>query len=84
MVSQQLEISSWFAVNQYVSLSWETWLNLDSLVRRAISIEAEQLANMRQQASRDQNEKLEALMAKENAAIKFPSPTGSSINRLLY
>lgn len=82
-ISKKYEIAEWVSVNQYVSISWETWHQLDDLVKRAIGLEIEEIARSRQQSMREQEIKLEGLMAKESIALKFPNATNTSIGKYL-
>jgi hypothetical protein len=82
-ISKRYEIDVWVSINQYVNISWESWHDLDDLVKRAIGLEIEEIARSKQQAVRDQEMKLENLMAKDSASLKFPNPTTPAINKFL-
>jgi len=82
-LSQKLGIDVWVSVNQYVTISWETWHDLDDLTKRAIGLEIEALAQDKQKAVREQESKLENLITKDSLALKFPNQTNSSIGRFM-
>lgn len=82
-VAKKYEIAEWVAINQFVSISWESWHTLEDIVKRAIGLEIEDLARKRQQSSVEQERKLESLMAKENSSLKFPNQPSNTINRFL-
>lgn len=82
-LSKRLGVDSWVYVNQYVSIDWETWHALDDLTQRAIGLAVEDLARERQRSVRDQESKLENLIAQDSLALKFPGGTNSSIGRFL-
>ncbi len=82
-LAQKYEIDSWVAINQVVTISWETWLNLDNLLKRAIALEVENVVRERQSAQSDQQRKIDRVMAEQSAGLRFPNPIKSSIQDIL-
>jgi hypothetical protein len=82
-IGNKYEINNWVSVNQYVTISLDEWLKLNDLVKKAICMEVESISRARSHSTKEQEHKLEQLMAEQNSALKFPSQTGSSINRFL-
>jgi hypothetical protein len=82
-LAKKYEIGAWVSINQFVSISWDTWLELTDLTRRAIALEVEEIARQRNNSHKQQEEKLERLMAEESSKLKFPNQVGSTINRFL-
>jgi hypothetical protein len=81
--AKRLGIDAWVSICQYVSISWETWISLDELTKRAIGLEVEELSKVRQQSVREQESKLENLLTKESMSLKFPTSVNSSIGHLM-
>jgi hypothetical protein len=82
-VGNKFGVSSWISVNQYVTISFDEWLKLEDVIKKAICLEVESMSRERQKSHQDQEKKLEKLMAEQSSTLKFPSQTSSSINRFL-
>ena len=80
-VSAKYEIANWVSINQFVTLDWDTWLNLNDIQRRALALEVEELARNATDSKREQEVKLEKMLSKENTGIQFPSSNFSPIGR---
>jgi len=82
-VGAKFGVSSWISVNQYVSISFDEWLKLEDVIKKAICLEVESMSRERQKSHQEQEKKLERLMAEQSSTLKFPSQTSSNINRFL-
>jgi hypothetical protein len=72
-VSKKLDVAGWYAVNNFSNgaLSWEHWVKLDDLVKKALLIEAESLANKQKQAHQQQELKYNDLLANRGNQLRF-------------
>jgi hypothetical protein len=75
LISNKLDVPGWYAVNNFSNgaLSWESWVKLDDLVKKALLIEAESLANKQRQAQQQQELKYKDLLTNRGNQIKFNS-----------
>lgn len=73
LVSRKLDVSGWYAVNSFShgAISWESWVKLDDLVKKALILEAESLANKQRQAQQQQELKYNDLLANRGNQLKF-------------
>lgn len=73
-IVQRYEIESWVGINQVVSISWESWLSMDYLLKRAIAMQVEEVNRVRQNQAREQQQKLDNMLATQGTQLKFNTP----------
>lgn len=66
-----------------VNISWESWINLDPLLRRAIEIEVEDIVSKRESERAQQRRELETVQAHKNTELKFLDTSHSVIGNML-
>lgn len=66
-----------------VNISWESWINLDPYIRRAIEIEVEGIISKRESERAQQKREVETLQAQRNTELKFLDTSHSVIGNML-
>jgi hypothetical protein len=82
-VGRKHYIASWMSVNMVVNISWESWINLDPLLRRAIELEVESIIQARESERAQQKRELETMQAQRNTELKFLDTSSSVIGNML-
>ncbi len=69
------------AINQIFPISFETWMGMDDLLKKAIALEVEEIARKRQNERSRQEAEAEKMVGEQASKVKFPSAVQSSISR---
>lgn len=66
-----------------LNISWESWINLDPYLRRAIELQVEDIISRRESERAQQKRELETLQAQRNTELKFLDTSSSYISNML-
>lgn len=76
-------LANWLSVNMVVTISWESWINLDPFVRRALELEVEEIIGKRETERSRQKSEMELSRAKQNSELKFLDTSNSVIGNII-
>lgn len=66
-----------------VPISWSDWIKLDPLARRAMELEAEDIASKRQQEQSKMQREIDMRRAEASSKLSYMQSTTGSLDRIL-
>jgi hypothetical protein len=76
-------LTNWISINLVASISWETWINLDPYMRRALELEVEDIIQKRESEVSKQRSDMEFKQAQRNTELKFLNTNGGILDRMI-